>query len=118
MQQVAGRLAAGQSLQLYGHARILDVGGLVAEQRAFAAHAAGAAEDDGRAELAQAILRLSAAGERSLVGQVQGSGALSVRWVLVCPWARDGAAQGAEESLRHVEGIGMPWVRRRPSFVD
>lgn len=117
MQRVAGRLAAGQALQLYGSARPLDVRGLVAAERQRSEQAAGAAEQAGRGELAATMRRLGEAGEESLLGQVAAACALSVRWVLVCPWrgeARrasrrraggDDAGEADEGLLGHVEGI-------------
>lgn len=119
MQRVAGRLAAGQSLQLYGRARFAGLSGLIAGERQRCSLAAGAAEDAGRDGLASAMRRLGLAAEESLSGQVTATAALEVRFVLVCPWPASGSGgrahskaggatvsrEAAAASLGHVEGM-------------
>lgn len=117
MQRVAGRLAVGQSLQLCGSARLLDVRGLAAGERQLCEQAAAVAELDGRGALAGAMRRLGGAAEESLLGQAEAACALSVRWVLACPWRGktvragrwgsrgDDMAAADELLLSYVEGI-------------
>jgi hypothetical protein len=117
MQRVAGRLAAGQSLQLYGSARTLDVRGIAGGERQLCAAAAAAAIAAGRGELAHAIRRLGVAAEESLRAQAEATSALSVRWALACPWrpewVRGGRRRAGDNArcrpgaalLHHVEGI-------------
>ena len=122
--QVVARLPDRQSLQLYVQGTPLALDDVLAEEKRCCEQAAGAAQDIGESERAQAIRRLGIAQEQSIRTHALTVAPLQVRYVVLCPWQptvrtllvprvrRAGVAcQGAsararrEESLRHCEGV-------------
>ena len=122
--QIAARLGDRQTLQLYVHARPLELEELLAEQSHLCEQAAGAAQDAGQDERADAIRRLGGAQEDSIRVSAKSVQPVQVRYVLVCPvtparrrrWLSPpgrkpvrldaGAHERAvRDSLRHSEGI-------------
>ena len=118
--QLAARLQDRQTLQLYVHANPLALEELLAQEGQRCEQAAGAAEDERNAELADAIRALGGAQEQSIRASAQTVSPLQIRYLLVCPhnpapgrWSgrrsrrqtEDEHEAGARESLRHSEGI-------------
>jgi hypothetical protein len=118
--QVAARLPDRQSLQLYVEGVALDLDGLLARETFRSEQAAGASEDAGEPERARAIRRLGVAQEQSLRVNAASVSPLSLRYLVICPWAigrgwdalrgsrrvSAGAHERAiRDSLRHCEGV-------------
>ena len=120
--QIAARLPARQSLQLYVQGTPLDLEELLADETHRCEQAAGAAEDIGEYARAQAIRRLGVAQEQSIRETAQTVNPLSLRYVVVCPWQPTGLPllrrrgrvlrvraevheRAIRESLRHLDGV-------------
>ncbi len=122
--QIAARLADRQTLQLYVQATPLELEELLAKERHGCEQAAGAAQDIGQHERAEAIRRLGCAQEDSIRSCAARVGPVHVRYVLVCPCTPAGRRRpsrrpgrhalrltaaaherAARDSLRHSEGI-------------
>ena len=84
--QVAARLPDRQSLQFYVQGTPLALDELLAEETHHCEQAAGAAEDIGEHERAQAIRRLGIAQEQSIRTHALTVAPLALRYLVVCPW--------------------------------
>jgi DNA helicase HerA-like ATPase len=116
---LAARLPDRQSLQLYVQARDLALEELLADEAYRCEQAAGAAEDECQGELAELIRQFGEAQEQSLRLGAQAVHALSLRYLVVCPWtpqrtvpalrrrrvSSDVHARAVRDSLRHCEGV-------------
>lgn len=116
--QLAARLPARQSLQLYVQAVPLDVEAILAEEAFRCEQAAGAAIEAGEPARAAAIRRLGEAQEQSIRVSAANVAPLKQRFLLICPWRPTGLPvlgktcvkadvhqRAVRESLRHAEGI-------------
>ncbi|HEV3072145.1 MAG TPA: hypothetical protein VGY76_12060 [Solirubrobacteraceae bacterium] len=122
--QVAARLPDRQSLQLYVQGIPLALDDVLAEETRCCEQAAGAAQDIGESERAQAIRRLGIAQEQSIRTHALMVAPLELRYLVLCPWQptvrvlpvpRSGRRalrvkaqvheRAARESLRHCEGV-------------
>ena len=122
--QVAARLPDRQSLQLYVQGTPLALDELLAEETHHCEQAAGAAEDIGEHERAQAIRRLGIAQEQSIRTHALTVAPLALRYLVVCPWQpasrvlsfgrssrralrvkADAHERARRDSLRHCEGV-------------
>ncbi len=122
--QVAARLPDRQSLQLYVQGTPLALDEILAEETHHCEQAAGAAEDIGEDERAQAIRRLGIAQEQSIRTHALTVAPLELRYLVVCPWQPAGRVlslgrssrralrvkadvheRARRDSLRHCEGV-------------
>ena len=121
--QVAARLPDRQSLQFYVQGTPLALDELLAEETHHCEQAAGAAEDIGEHERAQAIRRLGIAQEQSIRTHALTVAPLALRYLVVCPWQpasrvlsfaqprralrvkADAHERARRDSLRHCEGV-------------
>ncbi len=122
--QVAARLPDRQSLQFYVQGTPLALDELLAEEMHHCEQAAGAAEDIGEHERAQAIRRLGIAQEQSIRTHALTVAPLALRYLVVCPWQptrpvlsfahssrralrvkADAHERARRDSLRHCEGV-------------
>lgn len=122
--QVAARLPDRQSLQLYVQGTPLALDEVLAEETHHCEQAAGAAQDIGEHERAQAIRRLGIAQEQSLRTHALTVAPLELRYLIVCPWQPHGRVfafatrsrralrvkadaheRARRDSLRHCEGV-------------
>src|ERR1022692_4180579 len=122
--QVVARLPDRQSLQLYVQGTPLALDDVLAEETHRCEQAAGAAEDIGESERAQAIRRLGIAQEQSIRTHALTVAPLQVRYLVLCPWQPTVRAlpvprvgrralrvkaqvheRAVRESLRHCEGV-------------
>jgi hypothetical protein len=122
--QVAARLPDRQSLQLYVQGTPLALDEILAEETHHCEQAAGAAEDIGEDERAQAIRRLGIAQEQSIRTHALTVAPLELRYLVVCPWQpagrvlslgrssrralrvkADAHERARRDSLRHCEGV-------------
>ena len=124
--QVAARLPDRQSLQLYVQGTPLSLDEVLAQETHRCEQAAGAAQDIGENERAQAIRRLGIAQEQSLRTHALTVAPLELRYLVLCPWqpatrvlpfprsqrrrralrvkAND-HERAVRDSLRHCEGV-------------
>src|SRR5271155_5627613 len=102
--QVAARLPDRQSLQLYVQGTPLALDEILAEETHRCEQAAGAAEDIGEDERAQAIRRLGIAQEQSIRTHALTVAPLELRYLVVCPWQPAGRVlsfgHGSRRALR------------------
>lgn len=122
--QVVARLPDRQSLQLYVQGTPLALDDVLAEETRCCEQAAGAADDIGESERAQAIRRLGIAQEQSIRTHALAVAPLELRYLVLCPWQPTLHAlpvpkvsrralrvkaqvheRAARESLRHCEGV-------------
>jgi hypothetical protein len=120
--QVAARLPDRQSLQLYVQATPLQLEEILAVETHRCEQAAGAAQDSGQNQRANAIRALGIAHERTIRCACETVYPLQLRYYVVCPWRptqraslaiwpRGGQTNGAvneraaADSLRHTEGV-------------
>jgi TraG P-loop domain len=122
--QVAARLPDRQSLQLHVQGTRLALDEVLAEETHRCEQAAGAAQDIGEYERAQAIRRLGVAQEQSLRIHALTVAPLELRYLVVCPWQPQGRMfafgrrtwralrvkaeaheRATRDSLRHCEGV-------------
>ncbi len=118
--QLAARLPDRQSLQLYVEGTPLDLEDVLAQETHRCEQAAGAADDIGEHQRAQAIRRLGIAQEQSIRLNALTVAPVQLRYLVICPWQAERATplprgvrrvkvsnhrRSIRDCLRHSEGV-------------